>query len=111
MKADGNLLFQLTYDYAGEFAKVKTALEHISDSLNTTLTRLTSRQSRLLPAATGSFRFPGALSQGATEQASSIEELAATINDISQQSKPECGKRQECKQAGLNRRGTDYSQQ
>ena len=31
--ADGNLLFQLTYDYAGEFAKVKTALEHISDSI------------------------------------------------------------------------------
>lgn len=37
--ADGNPLFQLTYDYAGEFAKVKTAL-HISDSLNTTLTQI-----------------------------------------------------------------------
>ena len=76
--ADGNLLFQLTYDYAGEFAKVKTALEHISDSLNTTLTQINQSSEQV---ASGS----QALSQGATEQASSIEELAATINDISQQ--------------------------
>ena len=31
--AEGNLVFQLTYDYAGEFAKVKTALTNISLSL------------------------------------------------------------------------------
>ena len=35
--AEGNLVFQLTYDYAGEFAKVKTALTNISDSLNNTM--------------------------------------------------------------------------
>ena len=32
--ADGDLAFELTYDYAGEFRKIKEALEHISGSLN-----------------------------------------------------------------------------
>lgn len=83
--ADGNLLFQLTYDYAGEFAKVKTALEHISDSLNTTLTQINQSSEQVASGSDQVASGSQALSQGATEQASSIEELAATINDISQQ--------------------------
>lgn len=83
--ADGNLLFQLTYDYAGEFAKVKTALEHISDSLNTTLTQINQSSEQVASGSDQVASGSQALSQGTTEQASSIEELAATINDISQQ--------------------------
>ena len=83
--ADGNLLFKLTYDYAGEFAKVKTALEHISDSLNTTLTQINQSSEQVASGSDQVASGSQALSQGATEQASSIEELAATINDISQQ--------------------------
>ena len=78
--ADGNLLFQLTYDYAGEFAKVKTALEHISDSLNTTLTQINQSSEQVASGSDQVASGSQALSQGATEQASSIEELAATIN-------------------------------
>ena len=83
--ADGNLLFKLTYDYAGEFAKVKTALEHISDSLNTTLTQINQSSDQVASGSDQVASGSQALSQGAAEQASSIEELAATINDISQQ--------------------------
>lgn len=83
--ANGNLTFQLTYDYTGEFSKVKQALDHISDSLNETMGQISEASDQV---ASGSDQVSGgaqALSQGATQQASSIQELAATINDISGQ--------------------------
>lgn len=82
---EGNLNFQLTYDYAGEFSKVKTALENISDSLNDTMREI-NRSAEQVASGSGQVADGSqALSQGTTEQASSIEELAATINDISNQ--------------------------
>lgn len=81
--AEGNLVFQLTYDYAGEFAKVKTALTNISDSLNNTMAQISQSSDQVASGSEQVSAGAQALSQGATEQASAIEELAATINDIS----------------------------
>lgn len=83
--ADGNLDFTLTYDYAGEFAKVKKALEHISSSLNDTLGQINQSAEQVASGSDQVASGSQALSQGATEQASSVEELAATINEISKQ--------------------------
>lgn len=85
--ASGNLLFQLKYDYTGEFSKIKNALIHISDSLNDTLNRI--NRSADLVANSSSQMAIGAqdLAQGATDQASSIEELLATVTDVSEQVK------------------------
>lgn len=83
--ADGNLVFTLTYDYAGEFAKVKSALENISDSLNETMSQINQSSDQVASGSDQVSSGAQALSQGATEQASSIEELAATINEISDQ--------------------------
>lgn len=83
--ANGNLVFKLTYDYAGEFAKVKTALNHISDSLNETMGQINQASEQVSSGSEQVSTGAQALSQGATEQASSIEELAASINDISTQ--------------------------
>ena len=47
--ADGNLVFTLTYDYAGEFAKVKTALENISDTLNDTMANINQASEQKSP--------------------------------------------------------------
>lgn len=85
--ASGNLVFQLTYDYAGEFAKIKEALENISDSLNHTLGQINQSADQVAAGSDQVSSGSQALSQGATEQASSVEELAATINEISQQVK------------------------
>ncbi len=81
--ADGNLVFTLTYDYAGEFAKVKTALENISDTLNDTMANINQASEQVASGSDQVSSGAQALSQGATEQASSVEELAATINEIS----------------------------
>lgn len=85
--ADGDLVFQLAYDYAGEFAKVKTALVNISDSLNNTMSQISQSSDQVASGSEQVSSGAQALSQGATEQASSIEELAATVNEISAQVK------------------------
>lgn len=81
--ANGNLVFDLTYDYAGEFAKVKNSLNLISDSLNYTLGQINQSADQVSAGSEQVSSGAQALSQGATEQASSVEELAATINEIS----------------------------
>ncbi len=81
--AAGELTVRLTYDYAGEFAKVKTALEHIADSMNDTMTRINEASGQVAGGSDQVSSAAQALSQGATEQASSVEEIAATINEIS----------------------------
>lgn len=81
--ASGNLVFQLTYDYAGEFAKIKDALNQISASLNHTLGQINQSADQVAAGSDQVSSGAQALSQGATEQASSVEELAATINEIS----------------------------
>ena len=85
--AGGNLVFELTLNYEGEFAKVKQALEEISISLNDTLGQINQAADQVSSGSDQVSSGAQALSQGATEQASSIEELAATINEISMQVK------------------------
>ncbi len=81
--ANGDLVIKLTYDYAGDFAKIKKALEHISDSLNDTMTHINEASEQVASGSDQVASGAQALSQGATEQASSVQELAATINEIS----------------------------
>lgn len=85
--ADGNLMFELTYDYKGEFAKIKKAFENISKSLNATMSQINEASEQVASGSDQVSSGAQALSQGATEQASSVEELAATINEISGQVK------------------------
>ena len=85
--AGGNLVFKLTYDYKGEFAKVKKAFENISESLNATMSQINEASEQVASGSDQVSSGAQALSQGATQQASSVQELAATINEISGQVK------------------------
>lgn len=81
---NGELDFKLTQNYAGEFLKIKNALEHISESLNRTLGEIDESANQVASGSDQIASGAQALSQGSTEQASSIETLAGTINDISE---------------------------
>lgn len=81
--ARGNLNFRLTLDYAGEFAKVRDALLHISQSLNETLSEINVAADQVAAGSEHVSAGAQALSQGSTEQAGAVEELAATIEEIS----------------------------
>ena len=80
--AGGNLDFTLTQEYNGEFAKIKSALINISESLSSTLSQIGIAADQV---ANGSEQVSAGaqnLSQGATEQASSVEELTASLVEI-----------------------------
>lgn len=81
--ADGNLDFRLTYEYTGEFAKVKNALELISTSLSETLRQINNSADLVASSSGQMAEGAQALAEGATEQAGTVEELVATIQDVS----------------------------
>lgn len=70
--------------YKGDFSHLLEALRLISSSLNDTLNQISTATEQVDSSADQVSGGSQALSQGATEQASSVEELAATINGISQ---------------------------
>lgn len=81
--SNGNLNVSVEGNYTGDFSSIRSALQQIIESLNTTLMQINISADQV---SSGSEQVSGsaqALSQGATEQASSVQELAATINDVS----------------------------
>lgn len=83
--AEGDLVFTLQYDYFGEFAKIKTALNNISDSLNDTMMQINESAEQVNTGSTQMAESAQALAEGATDQASQIEELVATVNEVAEQ--------------------------
>ncbi len=85
--ASGDMRIRLTKDYKGEFQIIKTALENISASLNHTLGLINDSSEQVNQGAIHVSSSAQALATGATEQASSLEELTASAVEISTQSK------------------------
>ena len=82
--AQGDMRIQLKYDYFGEFAPVKSALEGISSSLNETLTTISNSADQVNSGASQVSAGAQSLASGAAEQASSVEELSAAVTSISE---------------------------
>ena len=85
--ADGNLDISLTMEYKGEFEKLKNALENITASLNSTLVNINDAADQVSGSADQVSSGAQALAQGSTEQAGAIEQLVATIDEMSGQIK------------------------
>lgn len=81
--AAGNLAFTLTHQYTGEFEKIKTALDEISDSMNLTMGQLRASSKDVAAGAEQVANGATTLSQGSTEQAAEVEALAEHINSVS----------------------------
>ena len=82
--ADSNLAFELKHDYAGEFSRIKDALENISHSLNSTVSMIETSAQQVSAGAESLSSGAQTLSQGATQQAAAVEELSATVSDLSE---------------------------
>lgn len=80
----GNLVFTLENDYAGEFSKIKDSLLKIKTNLRTTLEQVSVSSTKVLENSMHMSDNAMALAQGATEQASAVEQLSASLNDVSQ---------------------------
>lgn len=81
---DGKLNFTLQYDYSGEFAKVKEALNWIADSLIDTLSQISNSSELVANSSRQMEEGAQALADGATDQADTVDKLVGTIQDISE---------------------------
>lgn len=82
--ASGNLDFDLTQDYSGEFAKIKNALINISESLSSTLSQIGTAADQVAGGSDQVAAGAQSLSQGSTEQASSVEDLSSSLSEITE---------------------------
>ncbi|MEG2813625.1 MAG: methyl-accepting chemotaxis protein [Oscillospiraceae bacterium] len=85
--AKGNLDFDVSENYIGDFLYIETAIKTTLNNLNLTLSAIQESSQQVTSGAEQVATGSQALSQGATEQASSIQELSATIADIATQVK------------------------
>ena len=83
--AAGNLAFRLNREYKGEFTRMKSAMENISQSLNETISQI-DRSAQQVSARAGHLSDDSQLlSQGAAEQTSAVQELSSTVVELSGQ--------------------------
>ncbi len=82
---EGNLHYTLKQDYAGEFGRIKTGLENISSTLTKTIESIDATANQVTSGAGQIAQAAQSLAEGAVNQASAVEELLASVSNVSGQ--------------------------
>lgn len=82
--ADGNFMINVDETYKGDFAQISDSFRDIVGSLSTALREIDTNAESVRKGATDLSGASQLLAEGATDQASAIEELTATMTDISE---------------------------
>jgi methyl-accepting chemotaxis protein len=85
--ADGNLTEKMNGHYKGDSLKLKNAVNDTLDSLNEILTNVRVTVDEVTRGAMQVSDASTALSQGATEQAASLEEITSSMSEIGSQTR------------------------
>lgn len=80
--ADGDFNVSSKYEFIGDFAEIQLATERFISKINETLSQIDIASEQVSDGALHVSSSAQALAQGATEQASAIEQLSASIRDI-----------------------------
>ena len=80
--AGGDLTAQITQDYVGDFAAIRTSLNDILQKLNTTVGQIVSSAEHVSGGAEQMSTASQALSQGSMEQTGAVEVLEETIHSV-----------------------------
>ena len=83
----GNLDVEITSDFKGDFIKMKNSINSIIKSFNDVLGEFDSAADQVAAGARHVSNSSQALSQASAEQASSVEEITASITQIASQTK------------------------
>ena len=82
--ANNNLNFYTNSEYRGAFIKIQDSMHSITENLNLVLGNINQSAKWVASGSDQVASAAQALSQGSTQQASSIDDLAVTINNISE---------------------------
>lgn len=82
--ANGNLTAQITQEYVGDFASIRTSLNNILQKLNTTMGQIVTSAECVSGGAEQMSTASQALSDGSMEQTSAVEELQETIRAVTE---------------------------
>ncbi|KLU65370.1 methyl-accepting chemotaxis protein IV [Desulfosporosinus acididurans] len=85
--ANGNLDVEISKDYRGDFSEIKKSLNNIIQSLNDVFSDINNASTQVAAGSSQVSDSAQSLSQGSTEQASAIEELTASLEEIASQTK------------------------
>ncbi len=80
--AGGDLTAQITQEYVGDFAAIRTSLNDILQKLNATVGQIVASAEHVSSGAEQMSTAAQALSQGSMEQASAVEELEETMRSV-----------------------------
>lgn len=80
--AQGYLKLELKESYEGEFANIKTALQNVSDIFTNTIGDIINTSTLVATASGEISNTAQVIARGATTQASTTEQLVATINEL-----------------------------
>lgn len=83
--AQGNMNMSVNKEYIGDFSSIRSSLINIIQSLNGTFAEIKEATKQVSIGAEQVSSTAQVLSEGATEQASTIEELTASMNEINEQ--------------------------
>ncbi len=83
--ASGDMTKKIGREYVGQFASIKDSINTISSSLNKTLSEITLAAEHVLSGARQISSSAMSLAEGATEQASAVQELTASVELINAQ--------------------------
>ena len=82
--AEGNLTMQITQEYVGDFASIRTSLNDILQKLNSTMGQIVTSAEYVSSGAEQMSIASQALSQGSVEQTGAVEELEETIRTVTE---------------------------
>ena len=85
--SSGNFDVGTSSDYIGDFSSIQTSIDSLTSNLSSTMGEISQAEQRISQNADQLASSSQTLAQGATEQASSVEELYATLDDISKSAK------------------------
>ena len=80
--AGGDLTAQITQEYVGDFASIRTSLNDILQKLNATMGQIVASAEHVSGGAEQMSTAAQALSQGSMEQTGAVEELDETIRSV-----------------------------
>ncbi len=83
--SSGNLDVALNEAYVGDFVAIKKAIERSIMAFNTTFEGMEQSSEQVAIGANEVSRGSQSLAQGATEQASAVEQLSATVSNVNEQ--------------------------